>query len=229
MVIWNWLLAKAFSYYNENNNIVIFASWVSNSQNQDIALFKREIELLKKTLNENQNKLIVYFSTCSITDESLKSSKYINHKKHIEKIIKNHQNNDFLILRISNPVWYTQNNHTLLNYIAEKINNNEKFTVYKNSKRNIIDIEDLFIIAKYIIDNRLFINEVINISNNMNIDILEIVNLLEKAIWKKAIYDIEEKGWTPIIDTKNIQNIINKLNINFDYSYLEKVIYKYYS
>ncbi len=228
MIIWNWLIAKSFSFYKDNNNVIIFASWVSNSQNQDKNLFEREISLLKEILNINKNKLFIYFSTCSITDKTLET-KYIKHKIKAEKIIKNNKNNNFLIIRIPNPIWFTKNPNTLLNYFVNRIKLDEIFTVLSDAKRNIIDVEDLFKISDYIINNWLFINETINIANTKNYTIFDIIISLEKIIWKKAIYKIKQWWGEPEIDLKKIKEVIDNCWIDFNKNYLDKLIQKYYS
>lgn len=228
MIIWNGLIANAFLNYKDNNDIIIFASWVSNSKNQDDNLFKREIDLIKETLKLNYNKLFIYFSSCSITDETLWNSKYINHKINAENIIKNNKNNNFLIIRIPNVVWYTNNPNTLINYLINNIKNWNKFILYKNAKRNIIDVEDLFKISEYIIDKKLFLNSIINIANNKNETILNIVNCIEEVLLYKAYYIISDRGWEPKIDIENIENIIKEIWIDFWNWYLLKIIKKYY-
>lgn len=227
MIIWNWLIAKAFKYYEWNNDVIIFASGVSNSQNKDLNEFKREIDLLEKSLNENKDKLFIYISSCSIDDETLKDSLYVKHKINAENIIKSSWNK-YLIFRTSNPVWFTKNQNTILNFLYNKIINKESFTIWKNAKRNLIDIEDLFNISKEIIDNAIYINDTINITNKLYFPILDIVKNFENITWKKAIYEIKDLWWTPKIDTKKIEPIINKIWINFNYNYLEKIIKKYY-
>lgn len=228
MIIWNWLIANAFKYYENNDNVLIFASWVSNSQNKDLLLFKKEIDLLEKTLKENPNKLFVYISSCSIDDETMKNSLYVKHKINAENTIK-YLSKNYLIIRTSNPVWKTKNPNTLLNFLYEKIVSWENFNIWINARRNLIDVKDLFKISKEIIDNNLFNNSTINIANKLYFDILEIVNIFENITKYKANYTIEELWWTPNINIENIENIIEKLNINFDKSYLEKLIKKYYN
>ncbi|MDD3645908.1 MAG: NAD-dependent epimerase [Candidatus Gracilibacteria bacterium] len=227
MIIGNGLIAKAFKYYEWNNDVIIFASGVSNSQNKDLNEFKREIDLLEKSLNENKDKLFIYISSCSIDDETLKDSLYVKHKINAENIIKS-SGNKYLIFRTSNPVGFTKNQNTILNFLYNKIINKESFTIWKNAKRNLIDIEDLFNISKEIIDNAIYINDTINITNKLYFPILDIVKNFENITGKKAIYEIKDLGGTPKIDTKKIEPIINKIGINFNYNYLEKIIKKYY-
>jgi len=124
MVIGNGLLANAFKKYINNDNIIIFASGVSNSKEINETEFKRELELLKKILTISKGKKIIYFSTCSISYISLTDSKYINHKNNIEDFIK--LNFDYyLILRLPNIVSNNKNLNTSFNFFKNKLINNE--------------------------------------------------------------------------------------------------------
>ncbi|MEJ0107136.1 MAG: hypothetical protein WDO19_33435 [Bacteroidota bacterium] len=88
MVIGQGLIAKRFSSYQADNSYVIFASGVSNSSDKDIANFEREKKLLIKTIHEHADKALVYFSTCSMYDNTLKNSFYVQHKIEMEETIK---------------------------------------------------------------------------------------------------------------------------------------------
>ena len=61
MVIGNGLIASAFERYKNNDDIIIFASGVSNSQETSELAFNREINLMKRYLN--LDKKLIYFST----------------------------------------------------------------------------------------------------------------------------------------------------------------------
>lgn len=227
MIVWNGLLANTFATYRENDAVCIFASGVSNSQNTDISLFQREIDLLISTLNNNQEKLFVYFSTCSIYDTTLINSAYIKHKLNIEQIIK-WSGNTYIIFRISNPVGPTNNPHTIFNFLTNKIKNDEEFVLWSHAQRNFIDVVDLLKIASLIIDSRSYENSIVNIANTKNFGVIEIVHLLEEVIGKKALYRTEEKGGSPSIDLDKIDSLIRQSNIQFDSLYLQRLIHKYY-
>ncbi len=87
MIIGNGMMANAFEKYSNDNDIVIFASGVSNSKAKDKDAFHREESLLSKTIKENPEKTIVYFSTCSIYDDSVNKTAYVLHKKNMENLI----------------------------------------------------------------------------------------------------------------------------------------------
>lgn len=226
MIIGNWFLANIFVQYQNVDTVCIFASGVSNSQNQNHSLFQRETDLLLETLHNNKEKLFIYFSTCSIYDPTLVNSEYVKHKLKIESLVEQ-SGNAYIIFRISNPVGYTSNPNTIFNYLINKINTDENFVVWSGAKRNLIDIEDLLKIASYIIDNKSHENNIINIANTQNFAVLDIVIILERVLWKKALYSIEAKWGIPVIDLSKITDIIKESNVQFDNQYLERLIHKY--
>ena len=85
MVIGSGMMATSFADYVDDN-IVIFASGVSNSKEKNLEAYKREEKLLYSVIQKNLDKTIVYFSTCSIYDDSVNSSEYVKHKILMEKM-----------------------------------------------------------------------------------------------------------------------------------------------
>ncbi|MBK8496714.1 MAG: hypothetical protein IPL50_18285 [Chitinophagaceae bacterium] len=115
MVIGNGMIAKAFESYRDEEGFIIFASGVSDSVNVNTEAFEREIKLIKNTIETHKDKLLVYFSTCSIYDDSMQDSAYVQHKIKAEKIIMEHYA-PFIIFRLTNPIGKTQNTRTLVNF-----------------------------------------------------------------------------------------------------------------
>ncbi len=110
------------SILNDRKDVIFFASGVSNSSEIRKSEFKRELELLSK---QDKSKCIFYFSSISIDNkEKFNGSKYLQHKKNMEDYIKNNFKN-YNIIRIGNIVW-GNNPNTFLNYLKNKIKNNQK-------------------------------------------------------------------------------------------------------
>lgn len=225
MIIGKGMIAKAFATY-QDNDIVIFASGVSNSQETNEKNFTREYNLLVSTINENKNSTLVYFSTCSIEDDFMKETLYVKHKIMMEKTIKK-LCSKFFIFRLSQVVGYSSS-PTLINFIYKSILGSKEFTIYKNATRNIIDVTDVFIISDYLIKNDLYINKTINIASPYNYFVKEIVVILEKIIKKKAIYNYKECGIKQLIDISDILKI-SKINAIFIDKYISNAINKYYN
>ncbi len=225
MLIGNGLIANSFKSYLEDKNIVIFASGVSNSNEIDIHNFEREEELLNDTLLKYSDLLIVYFSSCSLEDMELKNTPYHKHKLKMETLIQQHSN--YLIFRIPQIVGNGGNKNSIVNFLVENIKNNKKFDIWKNAIRNLIDIEDIFLIVDFIIRNKIYKNDIINIASSKNIKIIELVQIIEKILNQKANYNLVDKGYSYSIDISKIESIIDDLNINFNNDYFIKLIKKY--
>jgi len=62
MIIGSGILANAVKLYDKED-VVFFASGVSNSLEKAPAEFEREISLLKSVISQNPDKKLIYFST----------------------------------------------------------------------------------------------------------------------------------------------------------------------
>lgn len=226
MLIGKGLLANAFKHYSENSNVILFASGVSNSREVDVTKFEREFELLK-SYSSHKSKLI-YFSTCSVTDESLTESAYIQHKLKIEKYISKNFSS-FIVFRLPIVVGNTSNPHTLTNFLFTTIKTEQNFLLFANAHRYLIDVDDLSVLVSGIIDSSEYDNKILNICFNNKVSILEIVSIFEKTIGKKALYEISEKGSVYIPNNVEFLNYLQKIDFKIKASYNEDIIAKYYS
>ena len=185
MVIGNGMLAQAFERYKDDDNIVIFASGVSNSKETDIDKYLREINMLyDASLLKSQSKLI-YFSTTSIFDPSLIDSAYIKHKREIEKIIENNFPN-YLIFRLPQVIGRTTNPNTFYNHLKNKIVNSETVTIYENASRWIIDVDDVVGILSSVIDDVNQNKKTMNVAFDNKTSVLKLVSLMEILLRKKS-------------------------------------------
>ncbi len=228
MVIGNGLVATKFIAYNNNADIIIFASGVSNSKNTVLEAYEREIALLENTMQTYPSSHLVYFSTCSILDKEENTSAYVAHKKQIESLIVATQKS-YNIFRISNLAGKTNNENTILNFFIHKIVTGHHFNVWENAVRNIIDVDDMSKIVDYIIANKLFTNSVVNIANPTSYLATDIVATIEAIFNKKGNFTAVQKGTSFKIDIEPIATIINKVGILFGEDYLKNTILKYYS
>jgi nucleoside-diphosphate-sugar epimerase len=227
MVIGNGMIAKEFENYRFDDNIVIFASGVSDSTNTDNRAFEREKNLIIETLHSCKEKLFVYFSTCSIDDASMQRSAYVQHKIKMEALIMSYHT-PYIVFRLTNPVGKTNNTHTVVNYFIKNIRENHQFTVWKNANRNLIDIDHLYLICNEILQKRLFINSIVNIANPKNYPVVFIIKNIEKHFAIAGNYTLIDKGGGPLINTVSIEPLFKKHNINFDEHYLSNLLQKYF-
>ena len=227
MVIGNGMIAAAFGSYKGKEDFLIFASGVSDSTHSGDAAFKREKELLSTTIQNNPGKTLVYFSTCSIYDTSLKDSLYIRHKLEMESLIMQQQP-AYIIFRLSNPVGKTGNTKTVVNFFINHILEKQSFGLWKKAGRNILDMDDVYRICDSILQERQFQNSIVNIANPVNYPVSFIVENIEKHLGVKAVYTVIDKGDSPHIDVSGIEPLFTKFNINFDENYLSRLLQKYF-
>jgi nucleoside-diphosphate-sugar epimerase len=227
MVFGSGMVAKRFRSYQTNNDFLIFASGVSNSKVGDLTSYKREIELLATSVKKNLEKTVVYFSSCCLYDPVEKDSAYTIHKMQIENFIQAECKN-YNIFRVSHLAGKSENKNTLLNFFVYHAFEGINFDLWKNTSRNIIDIDDAYKIIDYILQNKLLSNQIVNIASPFNYTTTEIADTIEKNFAIKANYTEIEKGISFKIDTSLIQPIGDLLKIEFDKNYLEKLLKKYY-
>ncbi|WP_334125064.1 NAD-dependent epimerase/dehydratase family protein [Empedobacter brevis] len=222
MIIGRGLIANLFTEV-DSDEVVFFASGVSNSSETRKEEFLREQNLVEQTLANNPEKLFVYFSTCSIYDSSKYNSLYVLHKLHIEEIIKQKAKH-FLILRVSNAVGNGGNPNLLMNYLFRQILNNEELVVHQQATRNLIDVEDVKnITLKYIVSKDW--NKIVNVAYSENFNIPEIIEAFESILNKNTYKIIENKGEHYSID---IHELEYQFSIQDKKEYLNNLIKKYY-
>lgn len=224
MVVGNGLIASAFKQYEDDNSVIVFASGVSNSKTQDNKEYDREISLINTFLHTKEK--FVYFSTCSIFDESLKDSRYISHKIKTEQYIKENFEN-YLIFRLPNVVGNTGNLHTSFNFFKNKITNSEPIDIQSDAVRYFIDIDDLQKTLPPIISNNIESNKVINVSFDNKIKIAHLILLFEFVLKKLATKKIVAGGNNYSIDNSYFMDIIKKNNFKISNMYNIDLVKKY--
>lgn len=222
MIIGNGLIANAFRDYDQED-IIFFASGVSNSLETKISEFQREENLIRKTLSENPSKLFIYFSTCSIYDSSKSDSAYVNHKLQMEHII-SHEAPTYLIARVSNAVGKGGNPNLLMNYLHRSILNQTKIIIHQNATRNLIDIEDIRKMILFLVNEKEK-NKIYNIAFVRNFSIIEVVSAFEKVLTLTANQEILNLGESYTIDLHGLEDYFEEESPE---EYLEKLILKYY-
>ena len=226
MIVGNGLIASLFTECDQEN-IIFFASGVSNSLETKKEEFLREENLIKKTIAENPNKVFIYFSTCSIYDSSKAESQYVLHKLKIEQIIIQ-LCPQYLILRLSNAVGNGGNPNLLMNYLVRSVKNNEIINVHTKATRNLIDVEDIKNITNQLIDKQYF-NKIINIAYPENYTIIEILEIMEKFYQTKLYLNLVKSGSGYGIDTHDVESYFIQHALTNKETYLHKILEKYYS
>ena len=226
MIIGNGLIASLFTDCDQEN-IIFFASGVSNSLETQKEEFLREENLIRKTITENPNKIFIYFSTCSIYDSSKTESQYVLHKLKMEQII-TQLCPQYLIVRLSNAVGNGGNPNLLINYLVRSVKSSETINVHTKATRNFIDTEDIKNIVIQLIKNKKF-NKIINIAYPENYTIIEILEILENFFQIKPKLNLVKSGSGYLIDIPDVQDYFNQHSLANKETYLHKILEKYYS
>ena len=222
MIIGNGLLASAFSSYGTYDDVIIFASGVSNSKETKEADFKREIDLLIKSISDNKGLKIIYFS-CVLAD--IIDNHYFNHKLNAEAIIKNSSDN-YLIFRIPQIIGKTGNKNNLVNYFKDSIINGNEITIFNDTQRALIDIDDLVKIVTYCKDNTSC--ETLIISDIEKVNVVDVVKLIAtnlKIEPKINIIDKNGGNWN-VKNSNSVTQALKDLKIDST-NYTQKIITKY--
>lgn len=221
MIIGSGLIARSLQDIN-SEEVLYFASGVSNSLETRNSEFEREFDLLKNCMKNNEKCKLIYFSTLSVNDQSKQSSKYVLHKLQIEDFIKNNSNN-YLILRIGNIVGKGGNPNTLFNFLKNQISNDNIFILHQKARRLLVDIDDIpnFFASEY----KNLSNQTINFSYPYYYSLNEIIELMEQKLGKSANYEQTDEGDFYKVDfDKKIDNYFSSLNPQ---NYLQLLINKY--
>ena len=226
MIIGSGLLARAFaSLFSGSRESCVYAAGVSNSNCSDQREFDRERDRLMIAMEQHRLvDLFLYFGTCS-ANGSL-DSPYVQHKIKMEKTVAEHPR--YLILRLPQTAGKTENPHTLLNYIFTRIIRSERFQIWSNARRNIIDVDDVVKIAAGLALEEGVRRDCINVANFSDYSMSDVVTIMEKVVGKKALFDSLDKGDTYPIDTQRIYRVAQRCSVEFGPEYLESVIRKYY-
>lgn len=225
MIIGRGLIASLF-INDDREDTVFFASGVSNSLENRAEEFLREEHLIRKTLEENKEKIFVYFSTCSIYDSSKTGSDYVLHKLKMEQLIKNSCER-YLILRVSNAVGSGGNPNLLMNYLIRSIKNKETINVHTKATRNLIDAEDMKKITFELLDDQTF-NKIVNVAYTQNYAIIEILEIIERFYDTKLDLNLIKSGSGYDINVPDVEAYFVKNNLTNKDAYLCEILQKYY-
>ena len=231
-IIGTGFLSKNFNKYKEffkELNICVYAAGVSNSLCKDSKLLEKDKKRLYDFSNKiNKNKVLLYFSTCTLNDPSRNQNPYIINKLEIENFIKKNFEK-YLIIRLPEVVGKTNNNNTLINFLFKKIKEKEIFDLWTKASRSVIGIDDVTKILIDLLSNKKHENKTINIANPKKYSIKYIVNVIEDLTALKARYNLVNKGeenWE--IDISQIINSIKNCKIEFNKNYLRNILKTYF-
>ena len=117
----------------DRDDLLFFASGVSNSRETRESEYQREIDLLTA---QNKNKHIVYFSSLSVF---YNDTRYARHKKHMEDLVRSTFKH-YTIVRMGNITW-GKNPHTIINFLRNRYKQGKPLEI-QNTYRYIVDKDE---------------------------------------------------------------------------------------
>lgn len=226
MIVGRGLIASMFKD-DDRDDVIFFASGVSNSLETNAEEFLREEILIRNTIDDNNGKVFIYFSTCSIYDSSKTGSDYVLHKLKMEQLIKKTAD-QFLILRVSNAVGKGGNPNLLMNYIVKAVINDETITVHTQATRNLIAVDDIRNITFNLLEKK-SLNRIVNVAYIKNYSVLEIVEIVEKFYGKKADTNLIRNGSGYDIHIPDMEDYFIENNLMNKEIYLHNILSKYFN
>ncbi len=223
MIIGNGLIANCFREFYNPEDVVIFASGVSNSKISNITEFDREMDLLLGLKDKiSIDCCLVYFSSCGVINES---SIYYQHKLNMENLIKENFKK-YLIFRIPQLIGLSNNANTLINYFINSINEDKELVLQKQATRYFVEIGDLVFIVKSILSANRYYNNIYNVAIPIKYNIVQIINSIEFVLIKKARFKFVEGGTNYSIDLTFISDFLQNINFIYDDKYLQSSLEK---
>ena len=223
MIVGNGMISNKFKLYsNLLEDVIIFASGVSDSNENNPENFIREKELLLKTIEENKDKKIIYFSSVLV---NFSEKAYYKHKLEMEKIIESNSISH-IIYRLPQIVGGDGNKNNIVNYIKNSIIKQNPISIYVDAERALLDVDDLiqFILFSFNLIN----NEVVILSQIEKIFVTELYDMISYQL--KTHTFVTYVSDTFGLDNWDLDNskIVDKWLVGVDtYGYTANIIQKY--
>jgi nucleoside-diphosphate-sugar epimerase len=227
VVVGHGMLAKAFSEFSEDDRVLIYAAGVSNSLETDPSAFAREKSRLLAAREENPDKLLVYFGTCSVEDPDRRETPYAAHKLEMEAILEGFAA-PWMVLRLPLAIGPGRHGRTLAPFLYERISRGERFEVWEHATRYPLDVEDALRVARLFVDERKLWNRRINVALRA-FPVLEFVQVMQNIVGKPAVYDLVPRGRHYAIDCPEVDAAERELALDRSERYLDRVLRKYYA
>lgn len=236
-IVGNGMIAKGLINVSRIiDNVVIFASGVSNSLCEDQTEYNRECELLYRTIVEceKNNQKLVYFSSAGAIYGDFDEAKdeesalfpkttYGKYKVFFESIIVN-SGIDYLILRLPNVIGPKQNKNQLFStLVLQAINGNAN--LFKNAGRDLIDIDDVCNILIKLLKKDIE-NHIIVVASGHCVSIPEIFDEIQLYLGKKAIVNLLDNGDKQVFCTRKLRRLLPEID-EFEPGYYRRLIQKY--
>ena len=223
VVIGNGLIAREFSSIESSDDVLIFASGVSNSLENNPKVFLREAELIHAMVSKMRFSHCVYFSTCSV--ESKDVTPYIQHKLNMEKIIAE-SFYSYDVFRLPQVVGMTRNS-TLVRFLTKQIICGNTIHLQTGALRNIVDVRDIVRIVMQNLNVEGDAKRVRSIVSGKNVKVLHIIEEIGLLLKKVPLIQETNIKFQQHIDTAVLSDLVPTNDPIFKTDYWRDVL-RYY-
>jgi nucleoside-diphosphate-sugar epimerase len=215
LIVGNGLIAKSLKKFEKIDNIIVFASGVSNSNEKDIVEYNREKTLLSKYLD--QNKRIIYFSSIGVKDPSVNHKPYFQFKIDQEKLIQSHCSEN-IIVRLPNMIGGVGNRNTFFNAVSQQLLQGKEVVVQQDAFRYFLHAVDLEKIIGYLIERN--VSGIINCNYDNKLRVYDAVCIMANILKVKTNIKVVQGGnnySVPVVQIMNEFASKNKNDIKFTF------------
>lgn len=228
MIVGNGLLAHGLqSRFPRRNDLILFASGVSNSGEIRQSAFAREAALFRSVVELNPGRTPIYFSSCAYRDEDTHVTPYIRHKRQMEACVANAGGFTFRLPQIAG---HSGNPGTLLNFLLRKIQNDETVPVWTMAERNVIDIEDMTFLLERLLEE-LGTHPPpapVDVASLLTLRMPDLVTRFAHALGAEPRMQPVTRGSSLDVNLSSVERIARQSGLALDGDYLERTVNKYY-
>lgn len=211
MIVGDGMIARACDPI-DRDDIIIFASGVSDSTEKNKAAFIREEKLLDSFLKGDR--VLVYFSS----KVSYENPYFIHKQKMCDKV---RDQGRHIILRLSQVVGNGGNMNNLFNQLWKSIVLGSHIKAYP-VLRSLIDVDDVVMVLSHLLDKKLYGEH--NLYQVEPMPVIDIIRMMEKQLGETAnVTEIEGEPEDMPTNSGLVNTLIEPLRGN----YTENVIKKY--
>jgi nucleoside-diphosphate-sugar epimerase len=207
-----------------HEDAILFASGVSNSNEQNGSEFERETNLLIKTIEGTDKRHFYYFSTCSIFDPSLSDSSYISHKKRMEGIVLSKPTGR--VIRLPNVVGPTGNPTNLVNYLKHSIKRANPIKIQSQATRYLLGVDEMNLLLQDVLNNA-GEKQIISLVPPKNIKVTSVVSIIESILGTQANIELVDGGTPYEVDFSDTKYHASRLGFEFGQMYYENTLEKW--
>lgn len=189
-VIGTGLLARAFSGAKFATDCVVIASGVSNSSERRQSEFEREARLVHRSILENIDQRILYFSTCSILQQV--GTPYTHHKMEMEALVTK-MAPVFHIFRLPQVVGLARNT-TLVSHFVAGIIGERKIQLQRDAYRNLLGVTDVVRLVSHLASGSIGLNSIQHLAAAHSVSVVEILNSISELIGIAPHVELVEGG-----------------------------------